>query len=347
VPVRLRLHPLTHVFLAAADATGCTPFAPDITQDAEIATTDAGTNTPSSDGAADTDDSGGSNEREASACHAYDVFGQPRFVPGFTTIMNTWVIGLRLSSDQLTGYYSTNPPDGMGYSDLYVASRSSANMPFGYFAPIAGAGFNTVDYELNPTVSGDGLTIVFERRKVGRSSSGLYFGTRADTSAPFTYAGALGVTANGNNDASPFLLADGKALYFSGDPGPLAFSGIYRTTQQDDGGFGEPVRLDGLDMGSDLFAPVVTPDDQTLYFGSGSRAEEGGTASELWVATRASPDAPFSEARVVQELNATGRQNFPTYVSPDGCTLYFDKVHDDEVNPFGVFEEYLADKLAE
>jgi hypothetical protein len=65
--------------------------------------------------------------------------------------------------------------------------------------------------------------------------------------------------------------------------------------------------------------PVLTPDRLHIYFASN---REGGS-SKIFEARRASDTEPFRDVSAIAELEVAGGQSRPTWVSDDGCTLYF------------------------
>jgi Tol biopolymer transport system component len=64
--------------------------------------------------------------------------------------------------------------------------------------------------------------------------------------------------------------------------------------------------------------PVVTPDELTIYFTSPA----GGTG-DIYVAHRAAMTDPFGEPSIVSELDSSTTNEEPSWVSADGCDLYF------------------------
>ncbi|MBN9160076.1 MAG: hypothetical protein BGO98_28275 [Myxococcales bacterium 68-20] len=65
-------------------------------------------------------------------------------------------------------------------------------------------------------------------------------------------------------------------------------------------------------------------DERTIYW---SRIASG--AYDIFVATRMSTSEPFSNVRPVGELNTNGGLEFPSWLSPDGCRLYYAFVQPD------------------
>jgi len=218
----------------------------------------------------------------------------------------TWVGGLRLSPDLLTAYYHANPAGNAGNTDLYVAQRLSPTEVFADFMPLPGVGFNTTEFELDPTVSGDGLTIVFQRASADGTTSHLFYGTRESISEPFTYGGMLDdVSVSGGDDFNPYA----------------------RPT-------------------ADLAHPVVTPDDLTMLFSVGVTDADGGVISNGWVATCGSPNGPFSMPLGVPGLDLAGENDVqsvaPSFVTAGGCAVYYYTYAQSAAMPYGSESQFYV-----
>src|SRR5262249_48335846 len=126
-------------------------------------------------------------------------------------------------------------------------------------------------------------------------------------------------------EMQPFLRQDGKVLYLSflDQSLPNPSQDIYFSLAgAEDSAFGAPVRIDELSTSFSDEAPVVTPDDRTIYFAS-DRTDGGHTqgALDIWMATRSDAGDIFSGAVDVTEVNSASYE-WPTFVTPDGCSLY-------------------------
>ncbi len=267
--------------------------------------------------------------RSANAsCDPRTPFGPPTLVAGLADLGATWIGGLRLSPDSRVGYFSANleagPLDNSNDSNLYTSTRVNAAYPFGSVEPVPGAGINSGPaHEVSPTVSGDGLLLVFARYPPGPIDAAvMHYATRRGTMDPFTYGGPVF-----SSGWDPFLREDGEVLYFAAQSDGGADSDLYRATRSGPS-FDEAVAVAELNSGVDDADPVVTPDDLTIYFAS--KRPSTGTAPDastsghfsIWTATRASPSDAFSTPRPVNELDSPG-DNDPSFVTADGCTLYF------------------------
>jgi hypothetical protein len=81
---------------------------------------------------------------------------------------------------------------------------------------------------------------------------------------------------------------------------------------------------DGGAAPANEFAPIVTGDLLTMYFGYYTNSVPGGALERyIFRATRASAAAAFDNAEYVSELFVSGAFQQPTWVSPDGCALLF------------------------
>ena len=65
--------------------------------------------------------------------------------------------------------------------------------------------------------------------------------------------------------------------------------------------------------------PVVTPNQLTMYFGSPSTRAD----LDIWITERKALTDPFG-APVLVDAASTQGEDFPSWISPDGCRLYFD-----------------------
>jgi hypothetical protein len=79
--------------------------------------------------------------------------------------------------------------------------------------------------------------------------------------------------------------------------------------------------LNAVAAGGGPFSPILTNDGLTIYFGNGPFGSE-----HVWTATRASTTVDFSAPALVaapvnQDGGGTG-EDWPTWISPDGTTLY-------------------------
>ena len=190
--------------------------------------------------------------------------------------------------------------------------------PFGEPEPVLGLGIALPSF--GPAPAADGLTLLFS--SVGETED-IFFATRTDRGARFSAAALVpGLSGESSEEGTPFLTADGSEVYFfSTRPGAetVGDRDLWRAPAAGDG-FAEPtvvprVNHDGLDH-----LPRLTPDGLQLSFVSGRDASA--LASNIWIAERASVDAPFGEPVELAGVNTDAREE-GFWFSHDGLTLYF------------------------
>jgi hypothetical protein len=336
------LSPAPAFFRAAAVATmmaTCTPFQNDLPGDAgEYEAGDAG-NPPAQASATE----GGADAELP--CDPSRRFGPPTLVAGLGNPMAKSVAGLRLSPDSLIGYFHADRPAGVGpsgmFMDLYTATRRAPRAPFENVVPLGDSTINTPAEETDPTVSGDGLTLVFVRGVGGDTR--LYHARRNTSDGSFIFAGPVfAASPSAGYDHTPFLREDAQVLYFSSNRVADQDWDIYRVAWNGS-------RSDSAVAVSELnttFAeadPVITPDDLTIYFSSTRPSPSAQGEQDIWMSTRTSTNDPFSAPENVSELNSP-TPKAPTFVSRNQCALYFSVF--DRGPSDGTASQYVAEKPA-
>jgi Tol biopolymer transport system component len=223
-----------------------------------------------------------------------------------------------LTEDELAIYFYSDRPGGMGSSDLYVARRASAAVPFGAATLLASLG--SPAGESDPTVTRDEKRIIFASSRTGPYK--LMVAERPTTLADFGAPALLAdVNAGNGTDSNSFLTASNELWFASSRSGGAGGYDLYRA-QPSGAGFLSPAPVAELASAFDEAAPVLSKDGLTLYFAS---TRDGGGARggfDVWVARRPAPTSPFGVPTNVAELNTAGFDR-PGWLSPDGCRLYF------------------------
>jgi len=214
-----------------------------------------------------------------------------------------------LSSDGLTLYFSdlySGPPrpGSLGGADIWMARRSSRNDP--WTTPVnLGSPINSSAMDISPTVSGDGLILVFASSRAGTSGPyDLWMSTRATVQDPWGPPVNLGATVNGSyGELECSLSRDGLALFFaSGRPGGLSQYDLWMTTRKSRQDPWTPTVNVGpmVNSISTEGSPGVSSDMRTLYFDSD---RQGGFGSyDLWEA-RIIPVVDFNGDGIVDSAD--------------------------------------------
>ncbi|HEY1547699.1 MAG TPA: hypothetical protein VGG28_07765, partial [Kofleriaceae bacterium] len=223
----------------------------------------------------------------------------------------------RLSLDELTIVFSQLNADGTW--DMYTASRASTTEPFG--AASVMASLNSVYTDVWPTLTPDALGIYFnsDRDNSMTGAEDVFYAGRASATADFD-APAI---ASGfeTTDSQPYVAGDGLAVYFSSSTRPETTGGgdLFYAPIDGSGHVGTAqVLIGGVNTPAYEQVPVVTPDELTLFF-----CRSNGTDDDIFTASRSSMSSPWGAGSAVPGYATVGAEEVPSWISPDGCDLYF------------------------
>lgn len=292
-------------------AVACVGEDPDV-----AASQDGGSVAAEAGGASDAGDGKGEPDAaiDAAPCDLSKPFDPPGPVGGLST-PGVYEQSARLSRDERTAYVTLSNFNGKQEAGLYLAVRASSTLPFGEPKEL----YRTTSAAGAPTVSADGKVLVFVQGGDVPAERGLRW-VRSSTGGLFTEPASPIVVSGIERVNTPFLRADGTALYFesggaSGEDWRIFRSDFSNGTLS---GVRELTELDNQGVDTRDRMPIVSEDERTIYW---SRIASG--AYDIFVATRMSTDEPFSNVRPVGELNTNGGLEFPSWLSPDGCRLYY------------------------
>ncbi len=288
-----------------------------------VGTTDAGTttdasaldaqtnvpdsSTPGTDAGADTSaplDSGSADTSPPTArCDVAKTFGAPTFMATVSSAFDE--ASFSMTRDELTAFMHRENT-GVPNASLLQTSRAAVGDAFG--AP-SETNLNVVNAvagsEYSPTVSSDGLALYFHRQTM--TAIGVFVATRTAVGAPF--ANQTGVTVGGSalSDAlSPHLSADGQTLYW------LDFQ-TFRLRQAARGATPSVFGASREVTPPDVYNPVLSADELTLYFSNGA-------GDDVLRTTRTSKAVSFGTGVRVDALSSTA-QDAPMFLTADGCVM--------------------------
>ena len=204
---------------------------------------------------------------------------------------------------------------GLGRGDIWLAERQSTDSPFGDPANV-GAPINTEYLEADPSVSADGLIMVFaSNRPNGFGTIDLWESRRASIDAPWQEPQNLGPLVNNSVDhETPTLSADGLTLMYSVAPNGQ-WSDLWVTTRNDvESPWNSPVNLGGKINTSQYveFNPQLSTDGSTLYYSQWTNSQE----FDIFEV----PILPFERASLQVGLD-TYEENFDDALGGNGSSI--------------------------
>ncbi len=131
---------------------------------------------------------------------------------------------------------------GYGSCDIYYSQFKNGK----WTLPVnMGRAINSEDWESQPCLSADGMTLYFtSKRKGSDGKADIYVSHQNDEGAWSIAKPIKGKINTKGHEQTPFIHPDGKTLYFKSDGHP-GFGGldIFMSKLQDDGTWGEPINL--------------------------------------------------------------------------------------------------------
>jgi Tol biopolymer transport system component len=197
--------------------------------------------------------------------------------------------------------------------------------------PVEGLGQADIDH-FGPSLTNEPTVIFYS---VGNGDTeNIWRATRASAGEPFSDAISVSQVNSEVMDGTPFITADGQALWFASTRGGglgdrdiwMAPGGV--------NGFAAPIDVGEVNTEGLEHLPSLTADGLILVLGS-TRAD--GANEDIFMATRDAPTDAFREPVFVSELNTTSYDSSPA-ITADGLTIYFtSKRNGDGANGTDIF----------
>jgi hypothetical protein len=238
-----------------------------------------------------------------------------------------------ISRDNLSLYFISDRPGGLGSFDIWVSHRTRVDDPWGTPQDL-GPNINTTGYESAPSFSPDGHWLYFgSNRPGGCGGFDIYASHRKDITDDFGWEPAVNLGCDINSpqdDDGPTLFVDDEEeitfLYFTSlnRPGNVGDWDIYVSQMNEDGKFGPAVLVPELSSPFRDTRTAIRRDGLEIFITS---ARPGGVGPEptldLWVSTRTETADPWSiPVDLGPVVNSTTNDGGPS-LSRDGTTLYF------------------------
>jgi len=234
-----------------------------------------------------------------------------------------------LSPDELSLYFQSNRPGGLGGFDLWRSRR--ACRACAWDVPVnLGPVVNGPGNEYAPNLSTDGHLLFFASDRPGGSGlTDIYVSHRSDPDDDFGWNAPVALGSGVNTalaDQAPASLGapePGANLYFSRGPTIGTLQDIYKVFITPEGETPAPaVLVTELSLASANDArPTVRSDGREVLFFSDRAGGFGGL--DIWVSNRRSVRDPWSApVNVGAPINSTAADQHPN-LSRDGRTLVF------------------------
>lgn len=250
-------------------------------------------------------------------CNRERAFGAP--LPMVAINTNSDDHAPVLSPDELTIYFGSNRPGGLGGFDIYVATRAKQTDAFG--TPVLVNGVNTTEFENRPAVTADGLTMYVESRR-GMAPYHILRATRPSLDSSFGALQSVPDLTSTTNEVAPAVVPDHRAIYFIANRSGV--NQIYRA-ERSGVGFSAPLQVAGSNLpGNVADYPAISADELVLLFPSNMPGGLGGL--DIWMASRNSVAVGFGVPTLLAELSSAGTE-YPGWLAPDGCSVYITRTN--------------------
>jgi Tol biopolymer transport system component len=275
--------------------------------------TDSGTIVTPTDGGTGNDDA----SVLTPACDTSKPFSAPTRLAGAWD-PNTWYSTPRLSSDELTIYYTTVVA---GVAKMGHATRATPAAAFG--PPSLITAEESAANDNDPSVGADQLSLWFQSTRSGAQH--IYTATRASTSVDFGAPSLIPVVNSAASEAHAYFRKSGSELWFISTRGDAANHYHIYMSRMTGTTFAAPLPIAELNSPSNDFAPQPSEDGLTLLMTSDRAGGKG--SFDLYLARRASTALPWSAPEPIAELNTA---NFESggWLSDDGCRITFSSDRD-------------------
>jgi hypothetical protein len=220
----------------------------------------------------------------------------------------------RLSNDELTILFSRLGASS-GY-DLYSSQRTSIDAPFD--PPQVVGPLNSIYADVWPSLTPDALTVYFGSDRIVPGTYRIWTSTRTSVASPWSTPTPK--TGFQDDDRDPYIVASGETIFFaSGMRGSVGLRDIFEASLDANGTVGTPgAELGGINTAADEFGPALPGDGLSIFF------TRHGTDYDIYTASRSNITDGFGASSPVPGASEAGVNEISSWVSPDGCHLYFE-----------------------
>jgi hypothetical protein len=218
----------------------------------------------------------------------------------------------RFVPDRSIVYLSLCPSPDKRSCELYSGTLNEVTGEYGTFAKLEISADN--EYDSYPTITPDAKYILFGSER----STFVQVFVAEEINGRFMNPKQLAIPGQAFSN-EPYMVGNGRALYLS--------AGSDQSDNELFRGEGTPpdfdnfVKVPGVNTGEQELAPVVTDDELEIFFASNRDDVE--LPLDIYTATRGRTDAPFDPPVRVAPLSTSASIDWPLWISPDRCDLYY------------------------
>jgi len=270
-------------------------------------------------------------------CTAFGPFSTPLKLDAvLQSPADDWFPTPSVGGTQLYYYTFRAPSQGAA---VWVAERATSSSPFAAASRVSS--LDTADDEAQPTLTDDGLYIVFAS-KPSAGQHDLYASKRMSPTDAWGAPIPLTILNSASSDFTPWISGDGLRLWFS-SARSTNFTDLYEATRMSRAvAFEAPQLITELVSSTEDQAPTLSYDGLELFFVSGRAGGPG--MFDVYTARRPSLGQPFTTPQVVPELSSA-RDEYGLRLSPDGTTMFLN--YDTLVNGGGNADMWTATRACQ
>lgn len=177
-------------------------------------------------------------------------------------------------------------------------------------------GLNADDaYDAYPTITADGQYFLWSSK---RNNDRYEILVATAVNSLFTMETIVVLPAAGGFESNePYLLGDDQTLYFA-SKAASGYCDLFRS-QGAPPAFGGREALTSINTSLDDAAPVVANDELEIFYAT----RDASGSYDIFTASRASASDVFGNVQLVDALSDPGSIDWPLWLSPDRCTLFY------------------------
>lgn len=218
-------------------------------------------------------------------------------------------MALRLSPDELTAYFASTREGDAGdpFHDMQIFTAVRDTLDGGFHDVMRIPELASNHQTSYPTVTSDGLTIYFESTRTYNTDY-AWVATRDRIDQPF---GKIAIATMGGSQ--PYVVGSSVWIMSNSDIAHVPY---------DANGLGVVELQTEINTLATEWAPVVTPDERTIYWASSRTDGNPRGALDIWCAERSDTKSTFTNLTNMRSITSSA-DDLPSFISIDGCRLYF------------------------